>query len=222
MKKIAQFLCFGLCLVFPLSAQTKLEKEYEACLQRLLYAKQCGFIYDGINKIEERREVGSEYSFYTENKNIFVKVIDPKTKKEYFTHCFDFTDVGGYLGIKTYRLAQEIALDGDYWNLFKASKLVNITVCTATTCKNTQIQLYEINAPILSVTDGILYTFAKGTEKIVSQLDFKIKYKGIPDIDISKEKETVASLTMRIKQTFSADKANSMVAKLEEALSLAE
>ncbi|MEL3903645.1 MAG: hypothetical protein P1P63_00795 [Treponemataceae bacterium] len=217
-KRLFFLLVVGFTALGFLSAQTaeqkKLLLEYEALLNRVQYATQCGFCFDGKNHVGEEKTKGSEHSFFVAEQNVYLQVKNKKTGAIYYTRSFDLVDVNGSLAVNAdYVVTQNIRITG-HWNFFKMGKKLNVTVCTDNTCKNTEIDLYEINAKPVAVTDGVFLTFAKGVEKKAQIATVSINAKGVPVINLANEKKNAEVLLKKIKKTFSQSEYNKMQADL--------
>ena len=216
------FAIFGMNLTAQTDVKAKIQDEYDICLRRISNSTVCGFYYDGEDFIPEKKVQGSDHSFYIENPNVYIKVIDKATGMPMFTRCFEFTDVDGYLGVGNNQLEQKIALDGDHWNFFKMTKQLYITVCSETTCTNTAIPLYEIKGKPESVKDLVFLTFKKGAEKRITQVTFALKSKGVPDLDFVQESRNIISIVKKLTSVFSYEETAAMKTKLEAALQVAK
>lgn len=213
---VVGFTAFGF-----LSAQTaeqkKLKAEYDALLNRVRYAEQCGFCFDGQNSVDEVKTQGGENTFFVEEKNIYLQVKNKKNSTVYYTRCFDLVETNGSLAVNAdYVLTQNVRLDG-HWNLFTMGNKLNATVCTDKTCKNTQIELYEINAKPVSVTDGIFLTFPSGTEKKAENANISTQSKGMPQINLADEKKNADILMKKMRSVFSLSQCTQMQTDLDTA-----
>lgn len=218
-KKILFFFLFFIYLT--LSAQTETQKklieEYEALLNRVRYSKQVGFCFDGKNFITEVKTKGNEHSFFLQNKNIYLKVVNIKTGETYFTRCFELSVIDGVLAVnKDYRLKQTRVKDN--WSFFKLGKNLNINLCSGTTCKNINVELYEITEKPTSVKDGLFLTFLRCNEKQAVNIDPDINYKALSDFDFVKEQKNADFLMSKIRACFPASEATQMQKTLDEVL----
>lgn len=200
------------------------ELEYEAALNRVRYAAVCGFCFDGITNINEQKTAGSKHSFFTQNRNVFLKVIDRADKTVYYTRCFDIKEVNGLLAVsETAVLYPEIKIDKNgHWNFSKIGKNLNITICTDTACKNIPLPLYETTEKPVKVKDGILLLFKEETKLKTVKTDIQLNAKGLPALDIQKETEKTKKLLEKIKKDLSPLEIKEKEQALKAALQTAE
>lgn len=195
---------FGLYVAAESSAQNKLLLEYEAVYNKVKYAKQCGFCYDGINKISESKTEGSEHSFFVEEENIYLKVMHTTTKETYFTRCFDIQEINGVLAINpSYKLKPQIIVDG-HWKFLKMGKNLAITVCNDDTCRNIEIPLFEINEKPKKIMDGIFFSFKESSAKKPASIHISLNTKALPVINIKEEQAAMKSILKKMEQYFTA------------------
>lgn len=179
--------------------QHKLLEEYNALYNRIKYAKQPGFCYDGLNKIKEEKVAGSEHSFYVTEENVYLQVVETDTKKIFYTRCFDITELGGQLAINSkFKLLPKIKIDG-HWHFAKIGKTLNVIICSDENCINTEIPLYEINDTPIDIIDGIFLSFKDGVSKKASNAKISTKTKPMPVIDLQAEKTNIANLIKKMK-----------------------
>ncbi len=195
---------FGIYVAAESSAQNKLLLEYEAVYNKVKYSKQCGFCYDGINRIPESKTEGTEHSFFVEEENIYLKVINTITKETYFTRCFDIQELQGTLAInESFKLKPQITVDG-HWNFSKMGKNLNITVCNDTTCRNIEIPLFEITAKPEKVIDGIFFRFKENSAKKPASIHISLNAKALPAINIKEEQAAMKTILKKMEKYFTA------------------
>lgn len=211
---------FGMYIAAENSVQNTLLLEYEAVYNAVKYAKQCGFCYDGINRIAENKTEGSEHSFFVEEENIYLKVIHTTTKETYFTRCFDIKEINGILAINpSFRLKPQIIVDG-HWKFSKIGKNLTITVCNDTSCRNIAIPLFEVTEKPEKVMDGIFFSFKEQSVKKPDSIHITLNAKAVPLIHIAEEQATMKTILKKMEQYFTASQIKEKEAEFNQLLKI--
>lgn len=183
---------------------SKLLEDYETVLMRIRYSKTSGFCHDGKTEIREEKIKGSENSFFTEQKNIYLKVKNIKENKVYYTRCFELQEDNGKLAAAAnYQIEPAVKITG-HWNFFKIGKKLNITVCSGEKCKNTEMTLYEINETPKNIKDGIFFEFDESEKKEALNFSISLNAKPMPIIDIKEEEAKMNEILKKMEKYFTA------------------
>ncbi len=205
MKKnilISILLLLTLCIFAENSTQKELEQEYNRIYNRVKYCKSNGFCFDGKNKIKEVKEKAGENSFFIEKDNVYIKVYNKTMNKYFYSRHFELKCIKGKLVLEeNYEVEPSISLKG-HWSVFQIGNILSVTLCGRNTCKNFEVELYEINAKPISIQDGVFYEFKEADVKLAKNFKLKLNSKAKPDINIKIEKEEMNKILKKMSKYF--------------------
>lgn len=220
-KKICTL--FLLLIGFSIFAETTIQKEllseYEYILSRIRYSNTSGFCFDGKTKIPQIQSSGKENTFYIEDSDVYLKVINKQDNTIYYTRHFELNIAAGKLAINSnYIISPSIKLE-DHFSLLKLGNKLNVSICTENTCRNEALQFFKIKATPLKIVDGIFFIFnEKNVKPINSDITIILNKTSKPDIDITKEEKNIRNVLDKMTPHFNADEIKTKTEKVEQLL----